>query len=71
MKLLTRLLQREHGSVGGAARLAELMTLLEACFSFGIKQRDHWIMVQTLWMKGRPPFALINDILYANDLRSA
>ncbi|KAH7714578.1 Nuclear hormone receptor [Aphelenchoides avenae] len=61
--LLLRQAQRMHGSADGAARYVDLLALVDACFHFGQKYKEHLYMVFFLSPKVFPGFQLINDVL--------
>ncbi|KAH7714518.1 CRE-NHR-36 protein [Aphelenchoides avenae] len=61
--LLLRQVQRMHGAAEGAARYVDLLSLVDACFHFGQKYKEHLYMLFFLSPKVFPGFQLINDVL--------
>lgn len=63
-QLLLRHLQRIHGPLKGASRYAEVISLVEACFHFARKYRDHFIILTSISLQSYPQFALTEDMFH-------
>ncbi|KAH7706917.1 Protein NHR-36 [Aphelenchoides avenae] len=61
-QILLRHLQRSHGSLDGARRYAEVISLVDVCFHFAQKFREHCIMLSLINTKVTPVFALSTEI---------
>ncbi|KAH7714576.1 CRE-NHR-36 protein [Aphelenchoides avenae] len=62
-KILLGQVQRMHGTTEGAARYVDLLSLVDTCFHFGQKYKEHLYMLFFLSPKVFPGFQLINDVL--------
>lgn len=63
--LLLRHLQRAHGSIVGASRYVEVLSLVDACYHFGKKYREHCTILYLLNPDVLPKFGLVSDIFWS------
>ncbi|KAH7719794.1 Nuclear hormone receptor, partial [Aphelenchoides avenae] len=65
--ILMRLMQRRYGPLAGAKKYAEVISLVDTYFHFGLRYRQHCLMINVA-LKLPKRYALIEDVLRGGNM---